>query len=397
MSTMPNVPVHMRRNRFEPVADLARLRAEAPVSKLEWTPGLMPVSAWLVTRYEDVREVLSDAGRFSNVPRPPPGSADEKLVASLPGILSSCDPPEHTRLRKMLTPEFTAKRLRRMQPRVETIVSDCLDEMAKAGPPIDIVEEFAKRIPALVVCELLGLPYDEGIEFLRNITTSQEANRSPQEQSELRNRARGHMTEAVARQRAEPGEGVIGMLVREHGDELTDAELIGLSSLLMLGGYDNTASMLALGVFVLLEHPDQLAMLRDDPELTVNAVEEMLRYLSAVHAPVPRTAVSDVTLGGQQIKAGEMVICSFASANRDEALGDDLTSFDITRTPTPHFGFGHGVHHCIAAPLARMEMRVAYPALLRRFPTLRSAIPLEDVRFQITTPTYGVESLPVTW
>jgi cytochrome P450 len=398
MSETPAVPVHMRRVGFSPTEELGRLRTEAPVTKIEVTPGSTPIPVWLVTRYDDVREILGDHSRFSNVPQPPKGSADEKLVASLsPGLLNLCDPPEHTRLRKMLTPEFNAKRLRRLQPLVETIVAERLDAMDKSDPPVDLVAEFAEPIPSRVICELLGVSYEDGETILRQGAMSADRHQTPEEREAEMAAARDRMNQVIERQRREPGEGVLGVLVREHGDELSDAELIGLSSLLMLAGYDNTASMLSLGTLLLFEHPDQLAKLRAEPDLLPGAVEEMLRFLSVAHAPSLRRAVQDLTLGGQQIKAGDMMLCSFAAANRDETLGDGLDHFDLTRKPVPHFAFGHGIHFCVAAPLAKIVMKVALPALFDRFPTLRAAVPFEAVHFRTMTPGFGLESLPVTW
>jgi cytochrome P450 len=190
---------------------------------------------------------------------------------------------------------------------------------------------------------------------------------------------------------------MLGMLVREHGDDLSTDELIGVARLLLLAGHETTSNMLALGTLALLRHPAQLAAVRDDPARVEPAVEELLRWLSIVHAMPPRTATADVELAGQTIPAGSMVIPSLPAANRDRALIDDPDTLDITREAAGHVAFGHGVHHCLGAPLARMEMRIAFPALLRRFPGLALADPDAKPDFRSFSAVYGLHSLPVTW
>jgi cytochrome P450 len=398
MSGFPPVPVYLARDGFKPVEELGRLRAEAPVSKVEIAPWGTPMPAWLVTRYHDVREVLRDTARFSNLPRLPGGSRDERLLmVATPGIFNNFDPPEHTRLRKLVTPEFTVKRLRRLHPRIESIVADCLDRMAAAGPPVDLVQEFAIPLPSLVACELLGVPHDLGLEFLRRGGLNVDREMTMEEREADLKAARAIMGELVAQQRQEPGDGVLGMLVRDHSDELDDEELIGLGSLLMLTGIQGMASMLALGVVLLLEHPEQLAMVRDKPAAVPAAIEELLRYLSVVQVPIPRWTTEDVVIAGQEIKAGEMVVCSFLAANYDEVLGSGLDGFDIRRKPVAHVAWGYGVHHCLGAPLAKMELEIAFPALLRRFPSLRLDVPIEQISFRTNTPKFDVDSVPVAW
>nr|WP_242422425.1 cytochrome P450 [Frankia torreyi] len=187
------------------------------------------------------------------------------------------------------------------------------------------------------------------------------------------------------------------MLVREHGDELSTAELVGIANLLLIAGHETTANMLALGTLALLRHPDQLAVVRDDPARVGPAVEELLRWLSIVHAGAPRTARADVTIAGRTIAKGDHVLLSLPAANRDPAFLDDPDRLDITRGAVGHVAFGFGLHHCLGAPLARLELRVGLPALLRRFPGLALAVPYEQVEFRPHSVVYGLRSLPVTW
>jgi cytochrome P450 len=398
-------PIHMLRTAFDPIDELARRRAEAPVSRVASPLGPVRFPVWLITRYEDVRAVLSDATSFSNsldaLRAHVAAVAGDEVAARLlplsgPSLLGY-DPPDHTRLRRLLAPSFTVKRILELRPRVEAIVTEHLDAMAAKGGPLDLVEAFALPVPSLVICELLGVPYDDRADFQRRSRDQLSLDHDVTERQTVIDESDAYMAELVRRHRAEPGDGLLGALVREHGDELPDQELVALGALLLVAGHETTANMLGLGTLLLLRHPDQLALLRDDPGIVDGAVEELMRYLSIVHTGIIRTALKEVTIGGAVIKAGDAVVCSLPSANRDEATAGDPDALDLTRRPTSHVAFGHGVHHCLGAPLARLEMRIAFPALLRRFPGLRLAVPFEEVRFRSLSVVYGLEALPVTW
>jgi cytochrome P450 len=208
------------------------------------------------------------------------------------------------------------------------------------------------------------------------------------------------MQELVTRAQAEPGDDILGMLVTKHGDELDADALTNLAGLLLTAGHETTANMLAVGTLALLTHPEEEARLRaalDEPAQVERAMEELLRFLSVAHSGIPRTATRDVEIGGQTIHAGEQVLFALAPANRDPRFIDDPDRLDLARDPGPHIAFGHGAHHCLGAPLARAEMRIAFPALLRRFPDLALAVPADEIRFRPHHVVYGVHSLPVTW
>jgi len=313
------------------------------------------------------------------------------------GNLLGVDPPEHTRLRRMLTPEFTVRRMRRLEPRIVEIVDDHLDAMEKAGPPADLVADFALPIPSLVICELLGVPYADRESFQRRTGKLLDLSLPMEERLELGRESREYMAGLVAGAQAEPGEDMLGMLVREHGHDLTTDELIGIAQLLLIAGHETTSNMLGLGTLALLRHPDQLALVRDEPAAVGHAVEEMLRFLGIVHSGIPRTTTEDVEVGGVAIPADSLVVLSLAGANRDPRFLTGADRLDVTRDAGGHLAFGHGVHHCLGAPLARMEMRIAFPALLRRFPGLAPAVPFEEVSFRAFHFIYGLQSLPVTW
>jgi cytochrome P450 len=394
------IPVHMRRNGFDPVPELGALRRDVGVTPVVNSFG-MP--AYLVTRHDDVKAVLSDHEHFSNG-RPPgfvmPGAPDipeQERENQRAGNLLGLDPPEHQRLRRMLTSEFTIRRIKRLEPRITEIVTEHLDAMAAAGSPGDLVESFALPIPSLVICELLGVPYADRQDFQKRANRQLDLSIPIPERLHIQHEARDYMQSLVSRARRSPGDDILGMLVREHGDELTDHELVGISGLLLLAGHETTSNMLGLGTLALLSHPDQLAAVRDDPDAVGPAIEELLRWLSIVQTAIPRITTADVEIAGVVIPAGQLVFASLPSGNRDPQFIDAPDDLDIHRGAPGHLAFGHGVHHCLGAPLARMEMRIAWPALFRRFPDLALADAFENVEFREFHFIYGLRSLLVDW
>jgi cytochrome P450 len=397
----PEIPHYMRRNLLDPVPELGEIRASTAVRQLRTALG---TPAYLLTRHDDVRAALADPQRFSN--RKPPGwgggphaglVSAEQHAKFTAGNLLALDPPEHQRVRRMLTPEFTVRRMKRLEPRIVEIVEQHLDAMQEAGAPADLVANFALPIPLLVICELLGVPYEDRAEFQQRSTRQLNFSVPMAERMALQLAARDYMMSLVHRARSNPGEDMLGMLVRDHGAEVTDFELVGIGGLLLLAGHETTSNMLGLGTIALLQRPDQLAAVRDDPDAVGPAVEELLRYLSVVQNAIPRITTTDVEIDGIVIPAGQIVILSLPSANRDPHFIEAPDVLDITRGAPGHLAFGHGVHHCIGAPLARMEMRIAFPALLRRFPGLALAEDIDDVAFHAYNLIYGAQSLQVSW
>ncbi|MGP3938077.1 cytochrome P450, partial [Nonomuraea sp. KM88] len=236
------------------------------------------------------------------------------------GQLIGLDPPEHTRLRRMLTAEFTARRMRRLEPRITEIVQTALDGLEGAGRPADLMAHFALPVPSLVICELLGVPDADRFEFQERSTRLLDVSLPVEELTAVRREERAYLAGLVARAQADPGEDMLGMLVREHGGDLSADELIGVAGQLLLAGHETTSNMLGLGTLALLRHPDQLALIRKDPALIESAVEELLRWLSISQAPPPRSTTAEVEIAGQVIPAGAMVICSLPAANRDHAF-----------------------------------------------------------------------------
>ncbi|MFF0861433.1 cytochrome P450 [Nonomuraea sp. NPDC003560] len=400
MTEAPHLPIQMRRDGFDPVEELTRIRdGEGVVQTM--TPFGVP--AYLLCRFDDVRQMLSDPVRFSSN-RPAPftlraGSevSQEEQARLRAGNLIGFDPPEHTRLRKMLTAEFTMRRMRRLEPRITEIVEAALDDLEQAGQPADLVAHFALPVPSLVICELLGVPYSDRGEFQARSARMLDMSSPMEERLAASQENRAYMAGLVAKAQAHPGEDMLGMLVREHGDDLSTDELIGISGLLLIAGHETTANMLGLGVLALLRHPDQLALVRDDPARIEPAVEELLRWLSILHTMPPRITTTDVEIAGQTIPAGSLVTASLPAANRDPAFIDNPDRLDITRGDLGHLAFGHGVHHCLGAPLARAEMRIAFPALFRRFPRLALADPFDQVEYRTFNAIFGLKSLMLTW
>jgi len=392
---MTEATLPFQRDGFDPVAAIGELRAKRPVTRLELPFG--PTS-WLVTRFEDVKAVLGDTDRFSNDFSNLTELSEMGLSVEMnPGGLGFADPPDHTRLRKLLTPEFTMRRLKRLVPRIEAIVADCLDEIERRGPGADLVETFALPIPALVVCELLGVKYDDRVEFLHQAEDRFDISGDLLNSIGAISASLDYLQDLVARERRDPGDGLLAALLRDHPD-IDDRELAGIADGVLTGGHDTSTSMLALGSLHLLTNPaDRAAMTGTDAQVSAT-VEELLRYMTVVQVAFPRFAREDLTVGGQAVAKGDMVLCSLSSANRDEYLGDGLEAVVPERAvASSHMAFGYGIHRCVGAELARMELRIAYPALLRRFPGMRMAVPFEELRFRELSIVYGVEELRVDW
>jgi cytochrome P450 len=399
--TNPDAPVTLPMPRspgcpFDPPPDLVRLRAERPLARLAFPDGHV---GWLATTHAVARAILADP-RFSTRPdlkrsalgvvvRP-----DGPREPASPGWFVGMDPPEHTAYRRLLTKQFTVRRLKHLETRIRQITADQLDMMAAAGPPIDLVTAFALPIPSVVICELLGVPYADHPFFQEKTAVMVRLDSTSEQVTAALGAVAAYLGELVRDKRDRPTDDLLGGLVADTA--LTDEELTNMALVLLVAGHETTANMIALGTFALLENPDQLAALRSDPE---NAVEELLRYLTIIHLNSPlRAALEDVELGGQLIRAGETVVLGLPAVNRDPDAFPDADTLRLDRPDARrHLAFGHGVHQCLGQQLARTELRIAYQALFDRFPTLRLAVPADEVRMREKTLVYGVWELPLTW
>ncbi|GAA3611761.1 cytochrome P450 [Nonomuraea rosea] len=380
---------------FDPPKELIEAREHGPISRFPFPDGH---EGWMVTGFDLIRSILADP-RFSSRKElmrhhPLMDLSGIEIPPAPPGEFLLTDEPQHSRYRKPLVGKFTVRRMRLLTERVEQITAEHLDAMEQAGQSADLVTAFAKPIPAVIICELLGVPYEDRSYFQDNIDKFLGGEAGDEELIAAYTATQQYLAELVAAKRADPTDDLLSDLL---DSDLTDEELKGMSLILLSAGYDTTANMLALGTFALLRNPAQLAALRADPALTDKAVEELLRYLSVVKMFM-RTALENVELGGKTIKAGSMVFLSYHTANRDPERFTDPHTLDLQRQDGGHLAFGHGIHQCLGQQLARVEMRVALPALLGRFPTLRLAVPAEEVALRPeTADVFGVKSLPVAW
>ena len=386
------------RIRLEPDPQYAELRRSEPVCRVQLPYG---PSAWLVTDYHLTRLVLGDA-RFSRAAavgrdNPRETAADVSQVAE---SILSMDPPEHTRIRRLVGKAFTPRRVEELRPRAADIASSLLDDVIAAGPPADLVESFSFALPAIMICELLGIPEGDRHTFRgwADATASGTVAAPVQEQDAYLHLV-SYLAGLVTQRRARPGDDLLTGLVqaRDNDDRLSESELLVLAMALLVAGHETTARQITNMTYTLLTNPPQLRQLRQQPDLLPAAVEEMLRFNVFGSAINPRIATTDVELGDVLVRAGEPVLCSRASANRDENVFSRADQLDFGRDPNPHVAFGYGPHFCLGANLARMELQVALGTILSRLPRLRIAVPEDTLTWHEGTMMRGLAALPVAW
>ncbi|MFD9812722.1 cytochrome P450 [Streptomyces sp. NPDC059080] len=365
-------------------------------------PGLLRVRmaygepAWLVTRYAEARFVLGDQ-RFSRAlglehdePRQSEGSRDS-------GILSM-DPPEHTRLRSLVAKAFTVRQVEKLRPQVKELTGQLLDELEDAGPPADLVDRYALPIPVAVICRMLGVPVEDRPKFRAwSDAALSTSSLTAKEFEANREELRAYMRQLIEEHRRHPQDDLMTALIdaRDAGDRLSELELVDLCIGILVAGHETTATQIPNFVLTLLDHPEELARLRERPELMAGAVEELLRFVPlGSGAGQPRYATEDIEVGGTLVRAGTPVLVAVGAANRDALRFSSPGTLDFARTGNQHLGFGHGVHHCLGAPLARLELQEALGALITRFPGLRVA---GDVQWKTEMLVRGPRVLPVGW
>jgi cytochrome P450 len=378
----------------EPPAIYARLQREEPVAPVRLPTG---DPAFAVTRYEDTRTVLSDP-RFSanrnrpGAPRPVAMARDDSMVGM--------DPPDHTRLRRLSSRAFTVRQVDRLRPYIERTVHELLDQMAASAPPVDLVQAIAVPLPVTVICDLLGVPFANRT-VLRELSSRLFSYTafSLAEMVAARDRLRAFMADLIEVKRAEPGEDILSAMIaaRDEGEKLSESELVSQAMLMLLAGNETSVNQIGNGAVTLLTHPDQFTMLRDDPAVATTAVEELLRHDPPADGGQLRIALEDIELSGTTIPAGSAVLACVPVANRDPRTFQDPDRLDITRADNPHLTLGHGPHFCLGAALVRAELQILFPALLRRFPGLRLAVPLTDLRWQRGMRVSGYAQVPVCW
>lgn len=389
------VPASRGRCPFDPPPAYEDARRTAPVSRVGLFDG---TTAWMITRHEDVRTVLGDQRFSADASRPGFPFLTEGRKALATTTVQSfirMDDPEHGRLRRMLTGDFMLKRIDALRPQVQRLADGLLDRMTAGRTEGDLVAEFSLPLPSLVICLLLGVPYEDH-EFFQTCSRTMLNNRSSvQEIEESRLRLNRYISDLAEEKRRVPDEGIISRLANREA--LSPDQVAGMGLLLLVAGHETTANMTALSVLALLRNPDQLERLRAQPALVKGAVEELLRYMSIVQTGLVRVATADVAVGGQEIRAGEGVILMINAANRDEEVFASGGELDVERAARRHVAFGFGVHQCLGQPLARLELQIALETVLRRLPALRLAVPFEQVSFKHEMSIYGVHALPVAW
>jgi cytochrome P450 len=385
------------RNRLDPNPLYAELRKAEPVCRVQLPYGR---PAWLVLTYELNKFVLGDQ-RFSREAtlvgdNPREDAVDLQVAESI----LSMDPPKHTRIRQLLGKAFTARRVEQLRPTARQIAAGLLDDMTAAGPPADLVQSYSFAFPAMVICELLGIPEEDWHQFRSwSAGMSSTSTVSPEEQAQIFLSLFGYFGRLFEQRRQHPGDDLLSALAqaRDKDDRLTEEELVFQAVGLLVGGRETTAHQITNVVYMLLTYPEQLDLLRAKPELMPGAVEELLRFIVLGSAVNPRIATVDVQLGDTLVRAGEPVLAAMTAANRDERFFDRPDEFDITRQPNPHLTFGFGPHFCPGAQLARMELQVSLEEILSRLPGLRFAIPEADLSWQQGTIMRSVTELPLCW
>jgi cytochrome P450 RapN len=383
--------------RLELDPEYGRLRDNGELGRIHMPYG---GEAWLATSYEDVKTVLGDP-RFSraatlgaDVPRPTPLIQHDSSINTM-------DPPEHSRLRKLVAKAFTMRRIEMLRPRAQQVVDGLIDDIEAKGPPADLTEGLAWPLPITMICELLGVPYEDRDQFRVWADASLAISfYSPDEIGQAKESLKVYLAGLVAKRREQPTDDLLCELVRarDEEDRLSEDELVNFGVGLLVAGHETTANTTGNFLYTLLTHPEHMRQLREDPSLLDGAIEEMLRLVPlGTSVGGVRIALEDIELSGTLVKAGEAVLMQPAAANRDGRVYDRPEEMDFHREHNPHVTFGHGPHHCLGAQLARLELQVAVGTVLRRLPGLRFAVPVEEVPFKEGRLIRGLRKLPVVW
>ena len=395
MTGCPHFPTITQQG-LDPDPLLDELRGADPITRVQLPFG---EPCWLLTRYNDVRSMLADP-RFSRAATIGTDVARMSEFFPIEDSILGMDAPEHTRIRRLVSATFTARRMQALRGRAQEVVDGLLDAMAVAPQPVDFVQAVALPLPITMICELLGVPFGDRERFhgWANIFMTS-SGFSVEELLDAHGQLTGYLADLIASRRVQPTDDILGALVAARDDDdsvITEGELVSLAMAILVAGYETTANQLGKFVLCLLDTPEQLTILRAHPELTANAVEELMRFIPlSAGAQIAYLATEDVELGGVLIRAGDGVIASTASANRDEETFPHADRLDIERSDIFQLGFGHGAHFCLGAHLARVELQVALESLLRRFPDLRLAVPAGDVPWKDGSAVWGLEALPL--
>lgn len=383
---------------FEPPEEFRTLRERAPVAQVTLPTG---DRAWLLTRYRDVRDALVDP-RLSRAAAERPNAPKMGNTTPGPRTILGMDAPDHSRLRRLVMQAFTARRVEALRPRIEQLAEQQIKLVLVAPRPVDLISCYALNLPIKVIFELLGVPYQDvdRLHAWSEVIFSLDGH-SREEVQQARGSIIDYLRDLIGERRQSPTDDVLSSLVhaRDDGQRLSEEELLDFAMILLTVGHQSTANSLGTALFTLLHHPDQLKLVRDRPELIPGVVEELLRFNPFVFTGTQlRVATEDLTIGEVSIKAGEAVIASLGSANHDEAVFPDAGRFDVQRSPNVHLSFGYGIHHCLGAQLARLEMQIALRTLIERLPeSLHLAVPAHWLTWKTGLTARALVNLPVTW
>jgi cytochrome P450 len=385
---------------MHPPAEYARFRMDQPLTAVTLYDGS---TAWLITRFRDVRQALGD-DRRSAVPYRPDfpklTPTKDALYAFEPPTFFRMDPPDHGRYRGMLASHFAFTATAAWRGRIQGIVDRLIDDMLASGPPTDFVAAFASPLPSVVITEMLGVPYADHHFFEERTKARLDLNSDMETVIQAGREMLGYIDRLLTeREQAPDDDGLLSRLVIEQirPGHLSHEMAVPMAELMLRGGHETTASQIAMGLLTLLQHPDQLRLVQDDPALVKPAVEEMLRFNTIVQHVGARVAIADLEIGGQTIRKGEGVYALISAANRDPKRFDDPDRFDVTRKVNPHLAFGFGTHGCIGQLLARAELQIAFTSLLARLPGLALAVPEAEIEYKSDFFVYGPHRLPITW
>lgn len=381
---------------FTPAEEYEHLIAE-DVSQVTLSGSGLRI--WTVTGYETIRQLLTDprvsaSRRHANFPfyfvAPPEFRTETSFIGY--------DGQEHTNTRRKAALTFTNRRVQKLRPRIEEIVDVYIDKMLSMTPPVDMHRVFSLAVPMTVICELLGIPQDKHDFFIKHGTALLGGHSSPEERQAAIVEVNAYVGELIQLKKREPGDDLLSRAIDDYeasGEDYTDRDLFNLVRLLMNGGHETTASQISLGTACLLDNPDQLEQLRNDPDLVKPAVEELVRIATIGDTAIPRVAVEDIEIGGKIIPAGDGILCLGLAANRDPEVFPEPDKVILSRGNRKHLGFGHGVHHCIGADLARLELQIVWSKLFDRIPDLKLAKPFLDIPRKEGAVIYGLWELPV--
>ncbi|WP_328914614.1 MULTISPECIES: cytochrome P450 [unclassified Streptomyces] len=385
-----------RTDATQPPEEYKDFRAKCPVPHVNLPTG---ARAYLATRYDDVKTVLADP-RFSRAAFLEPGAPRLQPVDPHPDNIMSMDPPRLSRVRRLIAKEFGPRRVESLRPHIEAVTAQLLDEIEASERPVDMVSAFATPLPLQIVCELIGVPFEDRAKFQGwSDRFTALTKYSAQEIMTADRELREYLAGLIEGKRRVPGADLLSALANESDPQvrLTHSEMVMLGVFLLIAGHDTTTTVIATSIVTLLRNPEQLRLWREKPQLTDAAVDELIRYNTPGDGSFARIALEDVELSGTTVPAGSAVIAPMSSANRDPSVFADPDTFDITRDASAHVGFGYGPHFCIGHALARLEMKIALDALFTRLPDLRLAVAPEELRWRQFAALGGLHELPVTW